>query len=70
MNKQPCYITIGDTPFCDWLACPSGLDIAAKSGVYTCAHRSLIDGKRAAKALAPFFKAGVVRTFRGRCASV
>jgi hypothetical protein len=70
MPSTPAHITINGTPYCDWLGCPAGQDIKARSGVCTCDQPSLAAGWRAVRALRPFFAAGVaVRVVPGRCVS-
>jgi len=65
--RVPSHIMIGDRTWCDWLGCKAGQDTAKATGVTSCAQPSLAAGRRAVAALAPHFKPGIVRTFRGVC---
>lgn len=64
------HLTVAGQPYCGWLGCQAGRDIAAKSGVSGCTTASKAAAERAKKALAPHFRKGAVQIVPGDCPTV
>lgn len=60
------HLMVGVTPYCGYLGCQAGQEIASKANVHTCGFASGADARRAAAQLRPFF-CTPVRAVRGLC---
>jgi len=67
MRPNVFHLTIGGHPYCTWLGCGAGQDIALQSKVTSCTQMSEALATDAVRRLTPYFRAGAVACVEGEC---